>query len=70
MGGTDRNSEFDTIWYLILQVELQAPLFPWYGYDMSKKVVFFKIKILSFISYYNIKVCFYFVPKYLILTFC
>lgn len=25
-GGTPRNSEFDTIWYLILQVALQAPL--------------------------------------------
>lgn len=34
---------FDTIWYLILQGELQAPLFRGYGYDMicQKCFVFF-----------------------------
>lgn len=41
--GTPRISEFDTIWYLILQGELQAPLFRGYGYDMicQKCLVFF-----------------------------
>lgn len=67
--GTPRISEFDIIWYLILQGELQAPMFRWYGYDMicQKMFCFFKIKNKSFIIY--IKVCLYFVPKYLILTF-
>lgn len=40
-GGTSRISEFDTIWYLILQGELQAPLFRWYGYDMICQIFFF-----------------------------
>lgn len=40
--GTPRISEFDTIWYLILQGELQAPLFRGYGYDMiCQKCLFF-----------------------------